>query len=344
VRAARYETIGGPVQVVEVDRPVCPDDGVVLDVRATGVCRSDWHAWRGHDPVTLPHIPGHEYAGVVSAVGPAVRSWQPGARVTVPFVCGCGRCAFCLAGDAQVCPNQRQPGFTDPGSFAEQVAVPAADLNLVLLPETMPFTTAASLGCRFATAFRAVTGHGRVGAGDRVAVFGCGGVGLSAVMIAASLGAEVVAVDTSAAALERASAAGALATVLAAATDTPEDLAARVGEVHVGLDCLGTPALLVASVLALRRRGRHVQVGLLLGDDSRPAVPMDRVIAWELELYGSHGMAAHEYPAMLQLIADGGVRPGELVGRVIGLDGAGAALAAMDDPSGPGTGMTVIEL
>jgi alcohol dehydrogenase len=342
MRAVRYDEVAGPLRVVEVAAPRCPDDGVVLNVRATGVCRSDWHAWRGHEPVALPHIPGHEYAGVVAAIGPEVRSWQAGDRVTVPFVCGCGTCEYCLAGDAQVCPHQRQPGFTEPGSFAEQVAVPAADINLVRLPDAMPFTTAASLGCRFATAFRAVTGHGRVAAGDRVAVFGCGGVGLSAVMIASALGAQVVAVDRSAAALQRAMAAGAVATVRSTDDQSAEDLAEQVGEVHVAVECLGRPRLLRASVLALRRRGRHVQVGLLLGDESRPAVPMDRVIAHELELYGSHGMAAHEYPAMLQMIADGRLRPGDLVGRVIGLEDAGRALAAMDRPD-PSGGMTVIE-
>jgi alcohol dehydrogenase len=335
------------VSVVDVDPPICPDDGVVLDVRATGVCRSDWHAWRGHEPVSLPHVPGHEYAGVIAAVGPSVTRWQVGDRVTVPFVCGCGRCAYCLAGDAQVCPDQRQPGFTDPGSFADQVAVFAADLNVVRLPDALDFVTAAALGCRFATAFRALTAHGRVGPGDQVAVFGCGGVGLSAVMIASALGASVVAVDVSRPALTRATELGATASVQVTVGESAETVAARVeaataGGAHVGVDALGRPDLLEASVLSLRRRGRHVQVGLLLGADASPPVPMDRVLGWELELHGSHGMAAHEYPAMLSLIASGALDPGRLVGRTIGLDEAGAALAAMDSPAGSGPGMTVI--
>ena len=187
--------------LVEIDEPVCPDDGVLIDVRATGVCRSDWHAWQGHDPVPLPQIPGHEFAGVIAAVGAKVTTCAVGDRVTAPFVCGCGQCSWCVSGDAQICPDQSQPGFTMPGSFAELVAIPAADFNVVRLPDDLDFIAAASLGCRFATAYRAVTVHGRVRAGDWVAVYGCGGVGLSAVMIASALGGRVIAVDRSTEAL-----------------------------------------------------------------------------------------------------------------------------------------------
>ncbi len=345
MRAVVYTEHGAVPRVTEVAAPSCPDDGVVVAVRATGVCRSDWHAWKGHDPVPLPHTPGHELAGVVAEVGPAVQRWSVGDRVTVPFVCGCGTCEWCAAGEAQVCPQQTQPGFTGPGSFAERVALHAADLNLVRLPDAVDFVTAASLGCRFATAFRALTAHGRVGRGDWLAVHGCGGVGLSAVMIGSALGARVVAVDVSAAALERARAVGAEAVV-----DAREhaDVAGRVREVsgggaHVSLDALGSPETAVASVLSLRRRGRHVQVGLLLGEASTPPLPMDRVVAQELEVHGSHGMAAHEYPAMLAMIEDGRLRPDLLVGDVIALEQAGEALAAMDRPRA-GAGMTVVRL
>jgi alcohol dehydrogenase len=188
VKAVVYSGYGATPALTEVPDPACPADGVVIAVGATGVCRSDWHAWKGHDPVVLPHIGGHEFAGVVVTAGPEVTAWRAGDRVTVPFACGCGRCEHCLAGDAQVCPRQTQPGFTGPGSFAELVAIHAADANLVALPAGLDFLTAACLGCRFATAFRAVTAHGRVRAGDWLAVHGCGGVGLSAVMIGAALG------------------------------------------------------------------------------------------------------------------------------------------------------------
>ena len=338
MKAVVYDAVGAPPELREVPEPVCPGDGVVVEVAATGVCRSDWHAWRGHDPVPLPHIGGHELAGRVVQVGAAIRRFAVGDRVTVPFVCGCGLCATCEAGDAQVCPDQTQPGFTGPGSFAERVALHAADYNLVTLPDALDFVTAASLGCRFATAYRALTAHGRVGPGDWVSVYGCGGVGLSAVMIAGALGARVVAVDVAPAALALAAELGAEATVDASTTVA----AAAVHDVtgggaQVSMDALGSSVTAVASVRSLRRRGRHVQVGLLLGEQAHPPLPMDLVIGRELEIFGSHGMAAHEYPAMLALIESGALQPDRLVGSVIGLDVVPAALMAMDGPpSGPG--------
>jgi D-arabinose 1-dehydrogenase-like Zn-dependent alcohol dehydrogenase len=345
MRAVVFEEYGVRPTLQEVSAPTCPDDGVVVRVRATGVCRSDWHAWKGHDPVALPHVPGHELAGVVEAVGPAVTRWRVGDRVTVPFVCGCGRCEYCLAGQAQVCPHQTQPGFTGRGSFAELVALHAADTNLVALPDELDFVTAASLGCRFATAYRAVTGHGRLEAGQWLAVHGCGGVGLSAVMIGVALGARVLAVDISEASLERARELGAEGTVDASGVADVGGAvrAATDGGAHVSLDALGSPATAVASVESLRRRGRHVQVGLLLGERSTPPLPMDRVVAQELEVYGSHGMAAADYPAMLELVTSGALRPELLVGAVIGLEEAGDALAAMDGPATQ-AGMTVVEV
>lgn len=339
MRAVVYDEIGASPQVRTVPVPVCPDDGAIVRVEATGVCRSDWHAWRGHDPVALPHIPGHEFAGTIAAVGRDVRGWAPGARVTAPFVNGCGACEWCARGEAQVCPDQTQPGFTHAGSFAEYVVVRAADLNLVALPDGVDAVTAASLGCRFATAFRAVTAQARVAAGDEVAVFGCGGVGLSVVMIAAALGARVTTVDVSDAALARAVELGAAVTVSSA--DPVDDVvAATGGGAHVSVDALGSPATADAAVRSLRRRGRHVQVGLMLGDAARAPLPWDRVIAWELEVLGSHGMAAGDYPAMLDMIADGRLDPSRLVGEVVDLDGAAHALEAMDRP-GVSAGITV---
>ena len=340
MKAVVYSGYGATPVLTEVPAPACPADGVVIRVGATGVCRSDWHAWKGHDPVALPHVGGHEFAGVVAAAGPGVTRWRPGDRVTAPFACGCGRCEFCLAGDAQVCPRQTQPGFTGPGSFAELVVVHAADANLVALPAGVSFVTAACLGCRFATAFRAVTAHGRVRPGDWLAVHGCGGVGLSAVMIGAALGARVVAVDVSSAARERARELGAEAVIDA------DGVAAAVAEItgggaHVSIDALGSPAVAAESLRCLRRRGRHVQVGLLPGGPV--PLPMDLVIARELEVYGSHGMAARDYPAMMRMVADGTLRPARLTGDVIGLDGVPEALAAMDAPPAA-AGMVVAKL
>lgn len=340
MRAVVFERYGEPAEVREVADPVPADHGVVVRVEATGLCRSDWHGWMGHDPgITLPHVPGHELAGVVEAVGARVSGWRPGDRVTVPFVCACGSCPSCAAGDQQVCERQTQPGFTHWGSFAQYVALEHADVNLVAVPDGMSFATAASLGCRFATAFRAVVTQGRVAAGEWVAVHGCGGVGLSAVMIAAAAGARVVAVDLSPRALELARTFGAVESVdVARVGDTAEAVRELTGGgAHLSLDALGSPVTCAASVNGLRRRGRHVQVGLLPRD---PVVPMARVIGLELELLGSHGMQAHAYPRLLELVRAGVLRPDLLVTASLTLDRAPDALAAMG--TAPGTGVTVI--
>lgn len=450
MRAVVFEQYGGRLEVREVPTPRPAPHGVVVRVEATGLCRSDWHGWVGHDPdIVLPHVPGHELAGVVEEIGPAVTNWRPGDRVTVPFVSGCGTCPSCAAGHHQVCEHQTQPGFTHWGSFAQYVALDHADINLVAIPDDLSYATAASLGCRFATAFRAVVQLGRVAPGEWVAVHGCGGVGLSAVMIAAAAGARVVAVDVSPRALELARRFGAAECVRAVvggsggfggaggasegatgelgataggsgsaaggsgsaaggsgsaaggvgegdgvhrgAADTPAvaagtsdtatsardsdaveeragvhgaaigspgvavnapapvaavDTAACVRELtgggaHLSLDALGSPVTCAASVNSLRRRGRHVQVGLLPSEDGTTPVPMARAIAFELQLLGSHGMAAHTYPEMLEAVRAGVLRPDLLVTSTIGLDAVPKALPELG--SAPGSGVTVIE-
>ncbi len=323
-------------------RPTAPPSGVVVQVMATGMCRSDWHAWAGHDDIAFPHVPGHELAGVVSEVGQGVECWSVGDRVTVPFVCGCGQCAWCLAGAAQVCPAQQQPGFTHWGSFAEHVALHAADTNLVAVPDEVDFPTAASLGCRFATAYRALVGRARVTDGEWVTVVGSGGVGLSVVMIARALGARVVAVDRTPEALAVATALGAEHTLLADGVDIPTAVAELTGGgSHVAVDAVGSEQTCSDSILSLRRRGRQVQVGLLPPVDGHPRVPMARVIAWELDVLGSHGMAATDYPGMMRLIQQGLLQPQRLIERTIGLDEAAALLPRFDHSTV--AGMTIVD-
>jgi D-arabinose 1-dehydrogenase-like Zn-dependent alcohol dehydrogenase len=251
--------------------------------------------------------------------------------VTVPFVCGCGRCEWCRAGEAQVCPDQQQPGFTHWGSFAEYVALHAADDNLVAIPEQIDFPTAASLGCRFATAYRALVGRARVSEGEWVTVVGAGGVGLSTVMIARALGCRVVVADRNPAALAAASALGAEHALRADGTDIPAAVAELTGGGgHVAVDAVGSEQTCADAILSLRRRGRHIQVGLLPPVGGHPRVPMARVIGWELDVLGSHGMAAVDYPGMMALIEQGSLQPQRLIERTIGLDEAAAMLPGFD--------------
>jgi alcohol dehydrogenase len=341
VRAVVYDEFGGRPEVRQVPDPPPPAGGVLVRVEATGLCRSDWHGWRGDDPgVLLPHVPGHEFAGTVAALGAGVAGWRVGDRVTAPFVYACGSCPPCQGGQQQVCPQQTQPGFTQWGSFAEYVTVDHAAVNLVRLPDEVSYAAAALLGCRFGTAFRAVLEQGRAAAGEWVAVYGCGGVGLSAVMIAAAAGARVVAVDIAAAALELARRHGATSTVPAAGAG-PAEVAAAVraateGGAHLSIDALGSEQTCVAALESLRRRGRHVQVGLLPANRGRPALPMDRVISHELEIRGSHGLPAHAYPRLLALVTAGILRPAGLVTGTLRLADVPAALSTMDKPAPAG--------
>jgi alcohol dehydrogenase len=339
MKAAVYEQFQGPVNLCTVDDPAPGENGVVLKVEATGVCRSDWHGWMGHDKdITLPHVPGHELSGTVEVVGRGVNDWKRGDRVTVPFVCGCGSCGQCTSGNHQVCDNQTQPGFTHWGSYAEFVRIDHADTNLVALPDTVEFVTAASLGCRFATSFRAIVLQGKVTPGQWVAVHGCGGVGLSAIMIAAAFDAKVIAVDIDDDALELANMIGAFATVNArdAYSVVNEIMDISDGGVHLSLDALGTSETCYNSIANLRKRGRHVQVGLMAGDDHHPAVPMELVIANELEIVGSHGMQAFEYKSMLHMIKTGKLQPHKLVRQTVSLERAAESLGNPGELQVPG--------
>lgn len=344
MKAAIFARFGAAITITDVPDPIVPDDGVVLKVDATGICRSDWHGWQGHDTdIKLPHVPGHELAGTVVEIGKNIRNWKPGNRVTMPFVAGCGHCGPCLSGNQQVCDHQFQPGFTHWGSFAEYVAVHYADMNLVALPDDMDSVAAASLGCRFATAFRALEAQARVRAGDWVAIHGCGGVGLSAVMIAKAMGARIVAVDIDPEKLAMARSLG--ADILIDSRSTPDPVAAireaTGGGAQVSMDALGNPVTCFNSVACLAKRGRHVQVGLMLADQSRPPIPMDLVVARELELYGSHGIQAHRYDVLLGMVASGRLHPELLVTDRYDLAQGVDFLQRMNEF--PGAGIRVID-
>ena len=326
MKAAVFEQFQSPIQIQTVPDPHLKDDGIIIGVEATGICRSDWHGWMGHDAdVHLPHVPGHELAGIVVAVGRNVRNWQEGDRVTVPFACGCGSCGQCQSGNQQICDNYFQPGFTAWGSFAELVHIRYADVNLVRLPDGVDFVEAASLGCRFITSFRGVVDQGRVSAGEWVVVHGCGGVGLSAIMIANGMGANVIGVDIQPDVLAFAQEVGADYVLNAREiVDVPEAIHELTqGGAHLSVDALGSVETCRNSILSLQKRGRHVQIGLMVAEDVDPPLPMARVIGWELEILGSHGMQAHQYGRLLRMMQLGKLQPGKLVHQTMSLvDGA----------------------
>jgi alcohol dehydrogenase len=321
----------GHLALREVAEPALPPHGARIEVRATGVCRSDWHAWMGHDPtVAFPHVPGHEFAGVVREVGEGVRGVRVGDRVTAPFCCGCGDCGPCRDGHQNLCEHEYQPGFDGWGSWAESVVVPWADVNVVPLPDEIGFDEAASLGCRFMTAFAGLVDRAALRPGESVAVIGCGGLGLAAVMIAAASGARVVAVDVAEEKLALARTFGAEVVVDAREAEPVAAIVeATDGGAHVSVDALGSPATAAQGVRSLRRRGRHVQLGLLLAGDAAPPVPMLELIKRELTITGGHGMPARRYPEMLRFVRERRLDVGALIGARRPLSEAHEAMEAM---------------
>jgi len=344
MKAALISRYNAPLELTTVPDPDCPRDGVVVRVMACGVCRSDWHAWNGSDPdVTLPHIPGHEFAGVVAAVGPECRRFRVGDRVTAPFILACGQCPDCLGGDPTVCNFQHVVGFSSWGAFAELLPVPRADFNLVTLPDRLGFTEVAGMGCRVTTAFRALADRAAVRPGEWVAVHGCGGVGLAAVMLAAALGARVLAVDINAAALDLARELGATAVLDASGGSVAERVReATGGGADVSLDALGITDTFHASIGGLRKLGRHVQVGMPLGRHAAPTLPLlELVYSRQISIMGSRGIPAHRFPSLFAMIEAGRIDPGRLVTGTITLEEAGDRLAAMNGYQG--VGITVID-
>ena len=342
--AAYYEKFKENIRIENLPDPIAGADDVIIKVEATGICRSDWHGWQGHDSdIHLPHVPGHELAGTIEFTGKDLRKFKKGDRVTLPFCLGCGTCPQCLKKQQQICDNYYQPGFTGWGSFAEYVRIPYADNNLVILPEEIEFTTAAVLGCRFITAWRGIVKQGKIKPNDWVAVHGCGGVGLSAIMIAAAFEAKPIAIDIDDDKLKLAKQLGAVETINAKNfSDVP--LAVRditKGGAAISVDALGSKETCRNSILSLRKQGKHIQLGLMAGKDADPPLPMSAVIANELEIIGSHGMQAHEYPSMLEMIRRGKIQPRKLLGKTVSLEEGIVELMALN--TFPTTGVSVIK-
>ncbi|WP_373505236.1 zinc-dependent alcohol dehydrogenase family protein [Aestuariivirga sp.] len=345
MKAAIFEAYRGPLEIRSVPDPFCPPDGVILKVEACGVCRSDHHGWSGADPdVALPHVPGHEFAGTVIEAGPDCRRFRMGDRVTAPFILACGDCADCRGGEPTVCNHQFVVGFSGWGAFAEMLAVPHADFNLVMLPDEMGFAEAAAMGCRLTTAFRGLVDRAALQPGEWLAVHGCGGVGLSAIMIGAAMGARVLAIDVNDEALAMA---GRLGANLTLNPNSAPDTALAVREItgggaHVSIDGLGITATFNNSIRGLRKLGRHVQIGQPLEKHATPPIPLlETVYARQISILGTRGIAASRFSSLLGMIAAGRLDPARMITRRIALSGAGAALEAMNGYTG--VGVTVID-
>lgn len=336
MRAAVVREFSKDLSIETVDDPICPDTGVVLEVAACGVCRSDFHGWVGdHPKVVNGSILGHEYCGTVVAAGKQAKH-KLGDRLIAPFILGCGDCPACQTGASNTCTHAIVPGFGAAGAYAEFVAVPY-DHNLVHLPETMSPALAAGLGCRVTTAWHALTDRAGVRAGEWVAVHGTGGIGLSALLLAKMLGAQVVVVDIVEEKLIRAKELGADASVNA----STQDVATAIQEItgggaQVSIEALGIEATTNASVECLAILGRHVHVGMPTGDGMMN-VNMRAIYSKQLAFYGTRGMPSWKYPSLLGMIERGDVDLSPMLDREVALSGASAELRAMKGPTPPGT-------
>ncbi|WP_265108157.1 zinc-dependent alcohol dehydrogenase family protein [Halosolutus halophilus] len=341
MRAATLEAYGEPLAIEDVDPPDPAPHGVVVDVEACGICRSDWHAWQGHgewadDQVPIGQILGHEPAGRVARVGAQVDRLAAGDRVVIPFNLGEGGCPQCRTGHGNVCKDGYALGFESsvPGAFAEQVHVPHAAFNLTRLPDVVSPTEAAGLGCRYVTAFHALAHRVDLAGGDWVAVHGCGGLGLAAVQIATALGGTVVAVDVREEPLAMATDLGAEATIDASEReDVPAEIEAITdGGAHVSVDALGRAETCRNSLDCLGIRGTHVQLGLTT-DAERGEVPLpiDEITRWDVTVVGSRGMPPSRYDELLRMIEAGRLEPDRLVTREVALEDVSDRLAAMTE-------------
>lgn len=336
MRAAVVRNFHEDLSLETVADPVCPENGVVLQVAACGVCRSDFHGWTGgHPRVHNGSILGHEYCGTVVEAGTQARH-SPGDRLIAPFILACGDCPACRTGVSNTCENQVVPGFGAQGAYAEYVAVPF-DHNLVHLPETMTPALAAGLGCRVTTAWHALTDRAALKAGEWVAVHGTGGIGLATLLLAKMLGARVVVVDIVEEKLEHARQHGADATVNAANSDVAAAIKDITGGgADVSVEALGIEVTTNASVDCLATLGRHVQVGMPAGS-GQMQINMRAIYSKQLAFFGTRGMPAWKYPSLLDFIERGAVDISPMVAREIPLSGASAELRAMKGPTPPGT-------
>lgn len=335
MKAAVMVELKKPLVVKEVADPTIDADGAIIHVKANGICRSDWHAWMGdmNLPIEMPWVMGHEFTGIVEEVGKNVKNFKKGDRVIIPFSQGDGTCEQCLSGHHNICDNLIMPGFSYWGGYGEYSAVPNADLNMVKLPEAVGFEEGASVGCRFMTSFHAVTEQANVRPGEWVAVYGAGGIGLAAIHIANRAGANVIAVDIAEDKLEFAKKLGAAYTVNSRETNPYEAIQELTkGGVQVSIDALGIQETILNSVLSLRKRGRHIQIGLTTEEEKgMVALPTDLITAKELRFIGSFGMQAPNYPAMLHMIEAGTLNPGKLVTSHVSIEEASGVIESMSD-------------
>ena len=317
MRAVQLVEIGSPLQARDVPMSSMGENDVLVRIKAAGICHSDVHYQLGVAPVgPLPQTLGHEIAGIVEAIGSNVTSHTVGQRVCLHYLLTCGDCAHCLSASEQFCRDAKMIGKDCDGGYAEYIAVPAR--NAVPLPDEVPFEQGAVLMCSSATVFHALC-KARLRAGETVAVFGVGGLGMSAIQLAKMFGAlDVYAVDIHEQRLAMAESYGAVP-IDASAGDPVRELLRESGAqgVDVALGLVGMPEVMRQAVQALAPRGRAVIVGItdrLLAID-----PYREIVGREGEIIGSSDHLLQELPVLVEFVRQGRLDLSHIVTQAIPL-------------------------
>lgn len=328
-----------PLEIQEIPTPKPGPKDVLVRVKAAGICHSDAHYRAGVSPVNpLPLTLGHEVAGVVEEVGEAVTTRKVGDRVCLHYMVTCGDCIYCAQGSEQFCTSGQMLGKNRNGGYAEYIKIPAR--NAFLLPEEIPFEQGGIMMCSSSTSFHALR-KGRVSAGDTVAVFGVGGLGMSAVQLARAFGAvDTFAVDINPDKLKVAEGFGAIP-VNAAETDPVEEIKRLTNGrgVDVALELIGLPLTVRQSIESLAVFGRAVMVGL--SDQNADFNAYTELIAREAEIIGSADHLAHELPTLIELARRGTLDLSGVVSGTVPLD-ADAVNETMDRLENYGSDMRVV--
>ncbi len=327
MRAIRLQRTGAPLAEESVPAPAPGPQDVLVRVRAAGICHSDAHYRAGVAPARLPCTPGHEVAGVVEACGAGVSAFRPGDRVCLNYLVTCGECEWCRAGHEQFCVAAEMIGKDRDGGFAEYVCVPAR--GVLPLPDAVPFEHGAVLMCSSATALHALN-KARVVAGDTVAVFGVGGLGVSAIQLARLRGArEVFAVDVHPRKLALAKSLGATPVDAKAADPVAEIRRLTAGRgVNAALELIGLPETMRQCVESLAVQGRAALAGLT--DRPFSVSPYRNLLGREAEVIGVSDHLDAELRELIGLAARGELDLSPVVTRTVPLEAA-AINSALDE-------------
>ena len=328
MKAVRLVAVGQPLQMQEVSWPIVGERDVLVRVKAAGICHSDVHYRAGASPTgPLPLTLGHEVAGVVEKTGAQVAHVKAGDRVCVHYLVTCGDCAYCSRGNEQFCVKGKMIGKHRDGGYAEYMVMPAR--SVVTLPDEIPFEQGAALMCSSSTCFHALR-KARMQAGETVAIFGAGGLGMSAIQLAKAFGAlEVYAVDIVEEKLELAERYGAIP-VNATQTDPVAEIRrlTKGRGVDVALELVGLPQTMRQAVLSLAVLGRAALVGLT--KKSFEVYPYTELLGKEAEVIGSSDHLFSELPFLLELARRGRLNLSDVITRTVPLD-AQAINAALDE-------------